>query len=204
MERAALIAVDRGASMALREMRPPLGRLGFALGAGSDLKKGRGVRRFGASGFSASGWVHIRTRSERGVGALVAYTEGADIRAKRGWMWIATDNIPRRAGRYRMTPARYRAAGLESKIGPLIQVPGRTASENLLIVRNVSTRAAGRPNARRMPRNGRVRAGRVQNESIVAFVGIRRTSRQARTNPRAIMTWAQSNIGGLIAQAMGE
>ncbi|PZU59836.1 MAG: hypothetical protein DI547_04995 [Sphingobium sp.] len=209
MESAALIATDRAAGMALRTLRTTmagakLGRLGYALGSGSDLKKGGRLRRFGATGFSASGWVHIRSRSERAAGSVVAYTEGADILPTKGWLWIATDAIPARVGRYRMTPSRWRAAGLDSRIGPLVQIPGRNAGESLLVVKNVTTRITGRANARRLPRNGRVRAGREVRDQIVAFIGIRRTSRQARVNVRAIMTWAQSNLPRLIADAMGD
>jgi hypothetical protein len=95
-----------------------------------------------------------------GRGAIEAYTEGAEITPKRSpWLWISTDEIPRRAGRYRMTPALYRATGLESRIGPLVQIPGRHRGEALLIVRNVTVDRFGRRGkARRLPKRGAVGA----------------------------------------------
>ena len=48
---------------------------------------------------------------------------------------------------------------------------------------NVSTRVAGNPNPRRLPRNGRARAGREAHDFIVMFVGIKRTSRSQRFSP---------------------
>jgi hypothetical protein len=209
MENAALVATDRAARMALTTLRSQmsgagLGRLGNAIGVTTDLKKNGRVHRRGASGFSASGIVHIRTPNERTVGAIISYTEGAEIAAKGTWLWIASEDLQKRVkGNFRLTPARYRSSGLAQKIGPLIQIPGRNAGEALLIVKDVTTRIAGRANPRRLPRSGRARAGRVVQEQFVAFVGIRRTSRQARVNPRAVFEWARSNLPALIKQALG-
>jgi len=205
LKRAALAAADKGAKQAVDQIRSSmsgagLGRLGRAIGSGSDQSKGRSVRLQGG-GFSASGWIHVRGKSERTLGALEAYTEGATIVAKRGgWLWIATDQIPSRVGRYRMTPQRYRDAGLESRLGPLVEIPGRRPGERLLIVRNVSVRSADGRRARRLPKNGRARAGREVREQIVAFVGIRRTSRAARFDPMAILRAAQADLPRLIAE----
>lgn len=209
LERAALISSDRAAAAALRDHRAAmeaagLGKLGNALGYGSDLKKGRGVHRRGAEGFSASGWVYIRSRSERSVGAIVAYTEGADISPKKSpWLWISTDEIPRRAGRFRMTPALYRSSGLESRIGTLVQIEGRHGGEALLIVRNVTVDRFGRAGkARRLPKRGGVGPSRERRDFIVAFVGIRRTSRSARVHPREIMSIQQARLPEYRAAAM--
>jgi hypothetical protein len=207
LERAALVATDRAARLAKTEIRTAmsgagLGRLGFALGHSSDLEKGRLFRR-GSEGFSASGVVFIRSRSERTLGAIESYTEGADITPKRGrWLWIATDEIPRRVARYRMTPARYVKAGLDQSIGPLEFVPGRNPGEALLVVRTVTVNRTRRGSARRLPKRGGVRPGREVKDFIVAFVGIRRTSRAARVNPRAIITGIQQRLPDLIAAAM--
>jgi len=210
LENAALIATDRAASQAKVDMRGIFGgqrltRLGMAIGSGSDLRKGGRVQRFGTNGFRTSGWLYIRSKSERTLGAIEAYTEGAEITPRNGrYLWIATDAIPARVGKYRMTPARYNASGLVSSIGPLVAIPGRHAGEMLLVVRNVSTRLAGRPNARRLPKSGRARAGREAQEFIVAFVGIKRTSRTARIDVPSIMRTISNQLPNLIGQALGE
>lgn len=206
LERAALKVTDRAARQSLTDLRSAmqgagLGRLGNAITAGSDLAEGRGVHRRGAEGFSASGWLAIRSRSARALGAIEAYTEGAEIGPRKGrWLWIQTDEIPRRAGRFRMTPALYKQHGFESRIGPLQFVPGRHGGEGLLIVRNVTVDRFGRRGrARRLPRRGSVGSSREPRDYIVAFVGIRRTSRTARVDPRAIITANVSRISALIS-----
>jgi hypothetical protein len=188
MEAGALIATDRASREGLRAVRAQmasarLGRLGNALSAGSDLRKNGRVRQLGAGGFSASGWVAIRSRSERTLGAIEAYTEGADIRPVKGrWLWIATDQIPARAGRYRMTPQRYVQAGFDTKIGPLVQIRS-VNGRPLLVVKDASVNAAGRPrSARRLRRNGQSYKGQRPKVFIVAFIGIPRTSRAARVD----------------------
>jgi hypothetical protein len=161
VEQATLRASDKAATIARDNIRTAmagarLGKLANAIGATSDLKKGGRVHRLSGGGFSASGIVHARTRNERALGALEAYTQGATITSRRGgWLWIATPNVPARVGRYRMTPERYRSSGLVDRLGPLIEIPGRNGGERLLIVNAVTTRTSGRPNARRLPRNGR-------------------------------------------------
>lgn len=205
LEQAALQATDRAAKQSLREIRAAgqaagLGRLMYALTAGSDLARGRGVHRRGSEGFSASGWIVLRSRSERAVGAIEAYTEGAEIGPRRGrWLWIATDEIPRRAAKFRMTPALYRQHGFESRIGPLEFVPGRHPGEALYIVRNVTTDRFGRRGkARRLPRRGGIGSSRERRDFVVAFVGIKRTSRTARVNPREIISANAARINQMI------
>lgn len=173
-----------------------LGRLGNAIGYGSDLKSGHGVKRRGAEGFSSSGYVFIKGRNERTVGAIESYTEGAEIRPVRSaWLWISTDEIKRKAGRYRMTPARYRSSGLEQRIGPLVQIPGRHRGEALLIVRNVTVDRFGRPGrARQLPRRGAIGGSRERKDFIVAFVGIRSTSRVARVDVDQIVSLEQARL----------
>jgi hypothetical protein len=196
LERASLVATDRAAREALPQIRGPLGRLGNALGYGSDLKKGRGVKHTAGGGYKASGWIYLRSRSERAVGAIEAYTEGADIRPVRAkWLWIATDEIPRRAGRFKMTPQRYRANGFENRIGPLVQIPGRHRGEALLIVRNVTVDRFGRRGkAKRLPKRGAIGGSREKKDFIVAFVGIRNTLRSPKVNPRNILSIEQARI----------
>lgn len=209
LEQAALVASDRAAREALANVRiamsgAGLGRLGNALGYGSDLKKNGQVHRRGAESFSASGWIVLRSRSERAVGAIVAYTEGAEISPRRSpWLWIATDEIPRRAGRFRMTPALYRKHGFEGRIGPLVQISGRHGGEALLIVRQVTVDRFGRRGrARRLRTRGAIGGSREQKDFIVAFVGIRRTSRTQRVDPNQIFSAQQARLGEYRAAAL--
>lgn len=207
-EQAALLATDRAAAGALSRFRSEmqaagLGRLGNALGSSSDLKRG-GVHRFGVDGFSASGVVYVRTRSERTLGAIEAYTEDANIRPNRGrYLWIATDDIPRVTGRYRMTPELYRKNGFERKIGPLIFA--RSASGTpLLIAKNIGLSEAGKSrSARSLTNSGRARKGQYAVPAIVAFFGIPHTARAARVDARAIMEQARAELPELYRRAMG-
>lgn len=171
-----------------------LGRLGLAIGSTSDLDKGR-VHRRGRSSFSVSSAVHLRTRSERTIGAIESYTAGAEISPRRGrWLWFSTDEIPRITGKFRMTPELYRKNGFEQKIGPLVFVKSVNGSP-LLVVKTASVSEAGRPrSAKSRTKTGRLRKGQRAKDFIVAFVGIPRTARAARINVRAIMEAAVSRL----------
>lgn len=209
LETAALIATDRARSIALARVRSEmkgaaLGNLGSALGSGSDLEEGRGVFRYGNGGFSASGVVFVRSGSERSRGAIEAYTQGAEIAPVRGrWLWIATDQIPKRAGRLRMTPALYVKNGFEQKIGPL-QFIRSVNGYPLLVVKTASVALSGRArSAKSLNKKGLPRKGQVAKEFIVAFIGIPRTSRAARVDVLAIMREVQQQLPDLLSQALG-
>lgn len=203
LEKAALAATAITARTALREVRTAmassrLGKLGNAIGTTSDQAKGGQVYREG-SGFSASGVVHLRTRSKRTVGAIEAYTEGAEIRPKQGrFLWIATADLQKRAkGGKRMTPDEYVAGGYEQRIGPLefFEQGGR----GFLGVRNASVQAPGvtsrkRRGVRPLPKRGAIGPTRVKREMVVLFVGIRRTSRAVRVNAEGIFRGAQRRL----------
>lgn len=196
-----LVKTDRAANRAKSDLRTVmrstgLGKLGNAIGSGSDLKKGGRVHKRGENSFSVSGWVHMRSKSERAIGAFKAYSQGADIGPVKGqWLWIATANIPKKSGRYRMTPALYVANGFEQKLGELQFVQGRNAGEGLLVIKNpVAVNRVGRPNARRFTNRSRIGGVREKKENVVAFVGIRRTSRRARFNLRALLESAADPI----------
>lgn len=199
-ETSALIATDRaafgGKSGVRRQMSSAgLGRLGFAVDAGSDMRKSGRVHRIGANGFRTSGWINLRTKSERTLGTITAYTEGADILPRKGkWLWIATDEIPARAGRKRMTPELYVTLGFDRKIGPLTFV--RSINGNpLLVVTGASVNAGGKPrSAKALGRNGRLRKGQREKQFIVCFVGIPRTSRAARVDTQAEFRREQSAL----------
>ena len=208
-EQAALKATDAAARKAKSEIRTAmadagLGRLGQAIDATSDLRKQRGVKRYPDDGFSASGVVFIRSQSERTLGAIEAYTRGADIRPVRGrWLWIPTDNIPRIAGRKRLTPASWVKNGLDRKIGPLEMVRSVNGYP-LLVVKQTNVPMS---DLKRKPRaslkNGRSPKGYAPREFLVAFVGIPFTARAARIDVSAIMRSVQAELPTLFRQAFG-
>jgi hypothetical protein len=204
-ERAMLIATDRASRDALGQIRQngSLKRLSNAIGHFSDLKKGS-VFRFGSEGFSASGGLAIKTRNERTVGAIISFTEGAEILPVRGqWLWIATPELRiKRVGRKKITPALYRSGGFEQRLGPLVQIPGRHSGEALLIIKNVQTSIAGNRRPIRGARSGIARAGREQKQFIVAFVGIRRTSRTRQIDVDSIMRANADRVGDLFYAEM--
>ena len=193
-ENLALDVSDRAARRALSAIRADmagakLGRLGQAIGATSDKEKGRRLYREGDT-VRASGVLFIRSKSERTVGAIISYTEGAEITPVKGrWLWFPTDNAQRVIGskgeRRRLTPALWKERGLDQKIGPLIRL--RSVNGNpILAVKNVgvSQVAGGRRRARGLTKSGRPRKGDRLAELVVMFIGIPRTSRQARVNVR--------------------
>jgi hypothetical protein len=203
---AALVATDRAARRALEEIRSDmqssgLGRLGNALGAGSDLKKNKRVYEKGGGLWSASGHVHIRSKSERAVGAIISYTEGATITPRRGsLLWFPTDDIQRLVGkgsdRKRLEPRYWRQYGLESKIGPLEPITAKDGTR-LLIVKNVGVSGSGKSrSARSLTKSGRPRKGQVARDFVVAFVGIPQTMRKRRTNPLAIAQRVANDLRG--------
>ena len=192
-ERAALRSVARAATRGKSEIRrafagASLGRLGNAIDSSSDDR----VHDQGRGAFSASAQFFPRTRSERSLGALEAYTQGAEIVPVRSrWLWIATNDIPQFVGsgrgRARMTPALYRERGFDRKIGPLTQIRSINGYP-LLIARNVGVSAVGKArSAKSLTKGGRPRKGQRAKETLVAFIGIPRTARAARVNITSIL-----------------
>lgn len=193
------IAATRAKTMIRSEMASAgLGRLGNAIGSGGDAEKRGSVFRKGA-GFSASGWIHIRTKSERTRGAIDAYTKGADIMPRNGrWLWIPTDDIPARAGRNKITPGNWIKSGLDKRIGPLVLVRSVNGWP-LLVVKNASLSGSGKArSAKALTKTGRLRKGQVARDFIVAFIGIPRTSRQARVDVPAILRTVQQQLPALV------
>lgn len=193
-ENLALEVSDRAASRALSNIRQDmagakLGRLGQAITMTSDKRKGGRLYRQGDVA-RASGVIYIRSKSPRTVGAIISYTEGAQILPVKGrWLWFPTENAQRVIGRgkerRRLTPALWRERGLDQKIGPLIRL--RSVNGNpILAVRNVAVGqvAGGRTKVKPRLKSGRAPKGTVLRELVVMFVGIPRTSRQARVNVR--------------------
>lgn len=197
------IAAGRAKAAVRSEMvSAGLGRLGNAVDSGSDLQK-RGVVFRRGTGFSASGWVNLRSKSERTVGAIDAYTQGAEIAPKNGrWLWLPTDDIPVRAGRRKITPGNWSKFGLDKRIGPLVAIRSVNGAP-LLVVMNASVSASGKArSAKSLTKTGRLRKGQVAREFIVAFVAIPRTSRQARVDVRAIMRTQHAQLQALVEEQL--
>lgn len=208
LEYAALQATDQAARIAVSSIRSAmtsagLGRLGNGLGNASDLSSGRGIHRRGDGGWSASGIVFIRSRSERTRGAIESYTEGANIAPVRGrWLWMATDQIPQRAGRHRMTPALYNSSGLAQKIGPLTFVRSVNGFP-LLVVKDVGVSAAGKTrSAKSLTKRGLPRKAQIAKEFVVCFIGIPRTAQAARVDVPGILKSVQAQLPDLFARAL--
>lgn len=166
-----------------------LGRLGQAITATSDKQRGGQMyRRGGVS--RASGIVYIRTRNPRTVGAIISYTEGAEITPKKGrWLYFPTDQAQRIVGkgkgRKRLVPADWKSSGMEAKLGPLFRI--RAAGGNpLLVVRDVGVSEVGGRGGkpRGLTKSGRPRKGDRVASLVVMFIGIPRTSRKVRLNVR--------------------
>ena len=209
-ESAALKSTDRAAKTAKARIRTEmgsarLGTLGNAFAAKSDLDRGGIQVRYGGNGgFAASGIVYVRTKSERTLGAIQAYTEGADIRPVRSrWLWIATDNIPRVTGRYRMTPELWVKNGFDQKIGPLVVVRSVNGYP-LLVVKNVGLSAAGsRRSAKSLTKRGMPRKGQIEKQFVVAFIGIPFTSRAARVDVQNIIDEVRAELPQMFIEALG-
>lgn len=182
-----------------------LGKLALAITSTSDKKKGGGISVRGEVR-RASGIVYIRTKSPRTVGAIISYTEGAEITPKQSrWLWFPTDAAQRIVGfgkdRTRLTPRVWRDRGYEQKIGPLIKVKSINGRP-LLAVRNVGVSGIGGGQVRDsgFTKTGKLKKGRRLRELVVMFVGIPRTSREARIDPKAL---AQQAIGEVTSEIGG-
>lgn len=213
-EAAALEATDKAARRAVLRIRDKmksagLGQLGNALGNSSDLKK-RGSVYTRGDGFSASGVVFVRSKSERTRGAIKSYTEGSEILPVRGrWLWIPTDDIARVAGstkagtRARVTPGNWSSLGLDRRIGPLVFAKSKNGNP-IMIVKNVGVSAAGgRRSAKSLKKSGQPRKGQVTQEFVVAFIAIPRTSRQARVDVPAILRSVSAELPARFNEALG-
>lgn len=204
-------AAKRGKTAIRTEMQAAkLGRLGNAIDANSDLSKGRGVHRSGG-GFSASGAIFIRSKSQRTLGAIEAYTSPgltAIAPVKGRWLWIPTDEIQRVAGsgknRARLTPGNWEKLGLDRKIGPLVVVKSINGRP-LLVVKNVGIGALGQSrSAKSLTKRGQPRRGQIEKAFVVAFIAIPRTARAARIDIISIMARVQGELPDLFAAAIRE
>lgn len=205
LQKNALAMVNRGAREAKDQMRTEmaaagLGRLGYALGSGGD----RTVHQQ-PGGWSASGWVFIRSKSPRTVGAIISYTEGASIRPRKGrWLWIPTDEAYRTVG---LPPGgETKKARLEphlwdqtwgKRFGPLAVIKSVNGRPLLILKQPASVSLSGRRGIKPLLKSGRAPKGFVEKEFIVMFIAIPATSRTARVDPQAIARRAVANLGRL-------
>lgn len=163
-----------------------LGRLGNAVGMKSYYLKG---------GAGAGAAIFARGQSKidnRGAGAIEAYSQGAIIRARNAkWMAFATGALPRITNRKRMTPARYRSEGWESRLGKLEFKP-ISKSLAFYVVRNLGVSVkTGR--AKRAPKR-RSKATVVKRE-VTMFVLIKFTRRAQRFDEKEIAAIHAANMG---------
>ena len=212
-ERAALVATDKGASSAKVKLRTAmtgarLGRLGNAIGETSDLKKNGAVHRRGASGFSASGIIFVRSKSERTLSTLQAYTEGADIRPVRGrWLWLLSGDFKALVGsgksRTRLRPGLWQSSGMEARFGPLFTVKS-VDGKPLLVVKNATVSASGKSrSAKPRTKTGKVPKNQRAKEFLVVFIAIPNTSRSKRIDVQRIMNEEQALLEQRFNSALG-
>lgn len=212
IEFAALKATHRAAEMMKAKTRQEmsaagLGRLGQAIGSTSDFRKGQVFREPG--GWSASGVVYIRSKSERTVGAIEAYTRGANIRPVNGrWLWFPSDDVQRMVGRgterRRLTPALWNARGLDSRIGPLELIRSVNGYPLLVVKTGAISMTGKKRSLRGRLKSGRAPKGFQNRDFIVAFIGIPFTSRAARVSIPRIAREVMAQLPRLYAEALRE
>lgn len=213
LERAAIRTVGVAARRGKAEIRQRmagagLGRLGNAIDARGEQR----VMRWGRERFGVSAQFFIRSQSERTLGAIKAYTEGANILPVRSpWLWVPTDNVQRLAGSnlkggkgQRMTPALWRERGYDKKVGPLRQIKSVNGYP-LLVVDNVGVDLSGRkPSVKSLKKNGQPRKHQIERELVVLFIGIPRTARAARVNITQILNTIRADLPDIFATELSK
>jgi hypothetical protein len=214
----ALTTTDKAARQAKDKLRADfaaagLGRLGFAIGDGSDKRKSGQVKQLSGGRWSASGWLFIRGRSQRTVGAIISYTEGATILPRRGrYLWIATDAVKRlarvplpssggnKSANVRLEPRLWdRTYG--RRLGPLIPIKGKDGTP-LLVIKNQTVSASGKAGSLKpRTKTGRVPKGQVEQEITVAFIGIPNTRRAARVNVKEIAQQIANTLPSMLGNS---
>jgi hypothetical protein len=197
---AAAKATQKAARLAKEDLRRDmraqrLGGLANVIASTSDRQKGR-VTPGDISLLDVAGFVSVKgVKSPRTAGALKSYIdqETTSITPVRGrWLAMPTKEIPSKAGKFKMTPERYRAAGLEEKLGKLQFVKSKRPGIAYLVINDVTIRTDGKKGKTlRLPKRGTASKGR-GHVSIVAFVLIRATRRSMRVSPAAVAEkWAR-------------
>lgn len=184
------VAIDRATRLAQKAIQQRikavgLGRLGGAVrSTSSERKKRRDPNNAWGAIYAAGG------DESRAGGALEAYTQGATIRGRNvQWLAIPTRALPKRIGRFRMTPKRYEAAG--NPLGPLV-FKLVTRNRAYLIAQGDFTTSA--KTGRAKPFKGRVSRGRQKRRDIIAFVLIKETKRAKRFDQRDLVRLAHAQM----------
>lgn len=200
-EKAALGARDDIRS-AMKGQR--LGGLANTVSYTSDRKKGR-VKAADVSLLDVAGFVSVRgVKDARTAGALRSYIDqdSTTIAPVRGrWLAIPTKQIPSRVSKRKMTPERYRAAGLEQRIGPLQFVPSKRPGVAYLIINDVTVRNDGKGSVRPLPKSGRAAKGR-GHVTVIGFILIRVTRRSMRVSPQQIVDKWSRRLPALLNQEL--
>jgi hypothetical protein len=194
--RIAAIVTDRTAKEYQRLVKHAI--VGANLGKLGGAVKEKRISATGGYGPSAVVYAAGGDQSLAG-GALESYTQGAIIQAQsKTWLAFATSAIPSRVGRFRMTPARYNAAGYNQSLGKLVFVPVNSRLA-LLVVKNTTQHV----------RTGRIklpgkRASKVYGpqKSIVVFVLIKQTIRTKRFDTGVLAEAALANVPAYVAEAI--
>ncbi len=194
------VAVDRATKLAQKGIQQRikavgLGRLGGAVKAtSSERKRRRDPNNAWGAIYAAGG------DESRAGGALESYTQGSTIRGKeKTWLAIATRALPKRIGRYRMTPARYEAAG--SPLGPLVFKLVKRNVAYLIAQGDFTTSAkTGRAKAFK----GRVSRGRKRQRDVIAFVLIRETKRAKRFDQKQLVKLAHQLVPKFLEEEIGK
>lgn len=192
------VAVDRATRLAQKGIQDKikavgLGRLSGAVRSTSSERKRRRTPE------NAWGAIYAAGGDESRAGqALEAYTAGATIRGRNvTWLAIATRALPKKVGRYRMTPARYEAAG--APLGPLV-FKRISANRAILIAQGdfkVSVKTGRAKHA-----TGRRTRSSTRQRDVVAFVLIKETKRARRFDQADIARAAAERIGAFINDAL--
>lgn len=170
-----------------------LGRLGGAVKfTSSERKRRRTPEEAWGAIFAAGG------DESRAGGALEAYSRGVTIHGRNvDWLAIATKALPKRVGRYRMTPQRYEAAG--SPLGPLV-FKRLTANKAILIAQGDFTVSVKTGKAKKFA--GRATRSRTRQRDVVVFVLIRETRRAKRFDQVEITRRAATFVGRYLGEDM--
>ena len=159
----------------------------------------------GRKGFSASGWIYTRSRSERSLGALKIYSEGGDILPCHRQVGVDSDQ-KRTQAHWSLS---YHARTL-FEIQPRLEhrptgIPARTPSRRSAACRQERQHAQRAiPIHAACPEVAVHAAGREAHDFIVMFIGIKRTSRAQRFSPSIVTVSSSPKLPSYWYQAMGE
>lgn len=192
-------AVDKATRLARTRIQDKvravgLGRLANAVRANSSKSKRQQGNRNAWGAIYAS-----RGDQSRGGAALIAYTQGATIRGRNvEWLAIATRALPKRVGRFRMTPDRYKQAG--SPLGPL-QFKRISRNRAILVAKKVTVSPK---TGRARPDTGARTRSRVRQAEVVAFVLLRITKRAKRFDDKQIVRIAASQVPRFVEEELNK